>query len=127
MKDGDRLWFVLKKKPVEARNFYYLEFGHSIPVAEKQLTDNPNNMQWQFEARYGDFDLNWVTYEEEGVEKYGKAFYFGRVSHATHHETTTASQIERSRKSCEVLATLPKLEIFVDYEGIPRPLFDVAN
>jgi len=58
--------------------------------------------------------------DEEADPTYGKAYYVGRVSHNSHHRTTTPAQIRRAYNSVQDLVTLPKMEIFYDYEGIYR-------
>lgn len=107
--DGTPLYVVLKKKQFPTNLTDFSVSNEPVPTPAGGIYQYvPYACDDHTEPGEEDENGNWVSWQ-------GKAYYVGRVSHNSRFKSTTPGHVLKAQTSHERMATLPMLEIFVDY------------
>ena len=99
--DGTPLYVVLQKVDYkQARTDFVNRGAHTVATTGEIY-------------QYVPYANDEVTEPESGPER--KVYYVGRVSHNSRFKSTTAGHVQLAQRNTEKMATLPMMEIFVDY------------
>ena len=99
--DGTPLYVVLQKVDYNQARTDFINRGAQTVMTAGEI------------YQYVPYANDEATEPESGPER--KVYYVGRVSHNSRFKSTTAGHVKLAQRNTEKMATLPMMEIFVDY------------